>query len=304
MRGNRQPPVGSGAVNVMLFSDVHTEDPPHPQQHYSYKALDDLNAMAGRHVIDAWGCGGDITSRASESEYAKAIDWLSGLNRGGAPLAIVPGKHDLIGTGGNASGDPDIVTPAQWATKLAAFGVTGRDYVVDVGDALRILCVSPMNNDMSSLVKTRRLAIDEPTLAWCDARMSETTRRCMIIFHAPLQGSVGTDGAPYSSNDPNWYAHSNGSRTIEQMIAGHSNFIAWASGHTHSPPQTDHVVRRMQYGSATFAAISIGSPLILPMGTKPAMTSSLLSVYPDRIEVRHRDHGARQWLAPVQTVAF
>lgn len=301
-RGNRLPPI-AGVQNIMMSSDVHLEQPPDPPQIGSYKALDDLNAMIGRPSVLAWVNAGDITSRANESEYDAFHAWMSQLDRNGRPVAIVPGNHDLIGTG-NAGGVPDIVTPQHWATRMAPYGVTGRNYHVDVGRDLRILCLSPMDNLTTGIVNTWRLTLDATALEWCDARMFETTRRCIIVFHAPLYGTVGTPETPYNSFSPGWHAHSQDAYTIEQMLAKHPNFIAWVSGHNHTGPESTNNVTSVNLGAGPFAAVSIGSPLVLPIGTVPAAISSMLSVYDDRVEVRFRDHGAGQWLAPVRTVAL
>lgn len=299
-RTNRLPPL-TGAVNIMMTSDVHISAPPDGAQLTSYKAAEDLNAMVGRVGIEAWINAGDVVSRASDAEYAAFHEFMTGLDLGGKPLAMVPGNHCLIGSG-FAGGVPDIVTPPQWAQRMARYGVTGRNYVVDVGKTLRILCVSPMDNLTTGIVNTWRLTLDRKTLEWCDARMFETSRRCIVVFHAPLYGTVGTPVTAYNSYDPAWHAHSQDAYTIEQMLAKHPNHIAWVSGHTHTAPDVPDNVKRVDVGGGPFAAVSIGSPLVLPHGTVPGITSSLLSVFPNRIEVRYRDHGVGQWLTPVRTV--
>lgn len=287
-----------------MSSDIHLEQPPDLPQTGSYKALADLNAMVGRPSVLAWINAGDITSRASEAEYAAFRAWMAGFDRQGKPVAMVPGNHDLIGTG-VAGGVPDIVTPRAWARRMAEYGVAGRNYVIDVGVDLRIICLSPMDNATTGIVHTWRLTLDAAALQWCDARLDETERRAIIVFHAPLYGTVGVkDVTPYNAYDPAWHAHSQDSYTIEQMLAKHSNVIAWVSGHTHTGPNVPDAVKRVDLGAGPFAAVSIGSPLVLPHGTTPGITSSLLSVHPDRVEVRYRDHGAGQWLAPVHTVAL
>lgn len=287
----------------MMSSDIHLEQIPDPPQEGSYKALADLKAMAGRPTVQAWINAGDMTSRASEGEYAAFHDWMSSFPAG-KPVAMVPGNHDLIGTG-VAGGVPDIVTPAQWAARMAPYGVTGRNYVVDVGDDVRILCLSPMDNLTTGIVNTWRLTVDAAILRWCDARLDETDRKAVILFHAPLYGTMGTpDVTAYNSYAPGWHVHSQDSYTVEQMLAKHPNVVAWVSGHNHAPPHAPDVVKSVNYGAGPLAAVSIGSPLVLPHGTVPAITGSMLSVFDDRVEVRYRDHGAGQWLHPTYRVAL
>lgn len=301
-RTNRQPPATS-AQNIMMMSDIHISAPPDGAQLTSFKARNDMNAMVGRASILAWINAGDDVGRANSDEHAAFQAWIASFDFAGKPCAMVPGNHDLIGYGA-MGGVPDIVTPPQWAAKMAPYGVGGRNYVVDVGHDLRIICLSPMDNTLTGTVNTYRLTLDAVTLEWCDARAIETKRRCIIVFHAPLYGTVGTNVLPYNSYDPAWHAHSQDAYTIEQMLGKHPNIIAWVSGHTHSGPFVPNNVKSVNYGAGPLAAVSIGSPLILPAGTAPGITSSMLSVYDDRIEVRYRDHGAGQWLAPVRTVAL
>lgn len=300
-RGNRLPPYND-PTNIMLTSDVHmTSAQDGPDQFGSFKARDDMNTMIGHPSVKAWVIGGDITNRANEEEYAKFHGWMTGFNLNGKRLCIVPGNHDIIGSG-VMGGRADIVTPEQWAERMAPYGVPSRDYVVDIGQNLRILCVSPMTNLMTGTVFTYRLTLDAITLGWCDDRISETSRQCIIVFHAPLYGTVGTTVTAYNSYDPAWHAHSQDAYTIEQMLAKHSNIIAWVSGHTHSGVNVPDNVKSVNYGAGPMAAVSMGSPLVLPAGTTPEIISALMTVYPNKVEIRYRDHGAGQWLSPVRTV--
>lgn len=308
-RGNRYPPT-SGAVNIMCVSDIHMEDPLNLQvKDFPYIALADLNVMTRRETVAAWVMAGDLSSRANASEMVLVKSWLDAWNRDGKPLAMVPGNHDLIGTG-TSGGVPDIFTPEQWATYYAAYGVTGRDYVIDVPDTdLRILCVSPAANPAADPLPLR-MAIDDTVLAWCDARISETTRRCLIVHHAPLMDTIlAKPGVPYTSayttsTTANWYVRNRSTYTVEQMVASHPNLIAWISGHLHSEVDAPDVVKRNVTTGGVFASISVSSPRVLPVGSSPQVASAMVSVYPDRIEVRYRDHGMGQWLNPVHTVSL
>lgn len=301
-RSDRLPQL-DGAVNIMMVSDMHIAAPPDDPQYQSDKAATDLNNMVGRGVIDAWVMGGDCVSRANEAEYANFHAWMETINFGGKPIAMVPGNHDLIGSGFDG-GVPDVQTPDQFVTRMSRYGVTGRNYVVDLEDNVRILCLFPMDNTLTGVVKSFRLTLDTAALQWCDDRLSETDRRCVIVFHAPLYGTVGTPETFYTSYSPYRSANSQDSYKVEDMLSKHSNIIAWVSGHTHTPPFIVDNVKTVDYGAGPFAAVSIGSPLTQPGNTAPVIVSSLLSVYPHKVEVRYRDHGAGQWLDPVRTVSL
>ncbi|MCG7285342.1 metallophosphoesterase [Cellulomonas sp. ACRRI] len=289
----------------MLMSDIHMGGYPN-QAHQSYKARDDLNRMTRRLTVDAWLLAGDQTNDATPAQQAELDTWLAGLNRNGAPLAMVPGNHDLIASGAGG-GVPDVQTPTQWAANNAQHGVTGKHYVVDVPDSdLRILCVSPMDSPVGS-PPPNRLSVDDAVLDWCDARLSETTRRCIILHHAPLPDTVlAKPGVPYTSvSSSTWRVFSLGSRTAADMCAGHPNLIAWVSGHLHSHYDAPDIVKRNVTPSGAYATVALGSPLVLPIGyATPGITSAMMTVYGDRVEVRYRDHGAGQWLNPWYTVTL
>lgn len=305
-RSNRHPPL-VGAANLMVVSDMQFVAYA-AAAHHPYKAIDDLNAMTSRSSIAAWLFPGDLTNNTTAPQWAEFDAWLAALNAGGRPRAFVPGNHDLIASLGSG-GVADVMTPTQWAARMSAHGVTGRDYVVDVpGTDLRVLCVSPMDSNPAS-PPAQRLTLDATTLAWCDARMVETDRRCIVLFHAPLMDTVlSQPGVPYTSaytaTATNWYVRSADARTVEQMVAAHPNLIAWVSGHLHSQVVAPDIVKRNVTASGVFASIGAGSPITLPLGSEPAIVSTMVSVYPDRIEVRYRDHGAGQWLLPVHTVTL
>ena len=72
------------------------------------------------------------------------------------------------------------------------------------------------------------------------------------------------------------------------------------SGHTHARLDEAGIVTT--YGQAGTVAVSVGSPAFWTPGPIRAVTSVLLTIHPDRVEARHRDHGAGQWLTPVRSV--
>lgn len=300
-RGDRLPPV-VGGQSVMLTSDTHTERPLKTNQHRAYKMLDDLNRMIGRAGILAWVHGGDSMGNATAAEYVDANGWLAALDRGGAPVVMTPGNHDLVGATGDPAA-PYLYTPAQWAAAVAGTGrVTANGYA-DVGTDLRVIAPVPAY-PFPAGVATWRLMLDATTLTWLDARLAETTRRCIIVFHAPLYRSVNypDDTLNPSSDVAGWYADDTADARIADVLTAHPNVIAWVSGHTHTPPHVNNIVRQMTFGATVLAAVSIGGPFLISDQPAPVSTSALLTVYADRVEVRYRDHGAAQWLSPVHTV--
>lgn len=304
MSRTRFPPL-EGATNLMLLSDIHMGGYP-AQGHQSYKARDDLNRMTRRLTVDGWLLAGDQTNDATLSQQTELDNWLTGLNRGSAPIAMVPGNHDLIASGAGG-GVPDVQTPEQWAVANAQWGVTGKHYAVDIpGTDLRVLCLSPKDNPVA-VPGENRLSVDDPVMDWLDAALGATDKRCIVMFHAPLPDTVlAKPGVPYTSiSSSTWHVFSLGSRTPAQVMAAHSNAIAWVSGHLHSHYDAPDIVKRNVTESGVYATVALGSPLVLPIGyATPGITSAMMSVFDDRIEVRYRDHGAGQWLNPWYTVTL
>lgn len=315
-RGDRQPPLTDHTgVNVLAIGDVHFRDTDWVTTPRLNKTLDDLARMTGRGALDAIIQVGDQTSIASTAEFNAYLTWRNGIRTlfPGIPVQEVPGNHDLVG--GNPSGTPDVVTTAQWA-QIMGREDGAKDMVVDIGDRVRLLLLAPTADSTGTLstgvgftAKTRTY-LDPADIAWCDARLAEVPgRRCVIFFHAPLFQTQGPlDGSAFSSYDPagRWVAHA-GADTIAAMIARHDNVAAWVSGHSHSLVTEVDVVKKVTYGTTTFAAINAASPSSAnpDAGRQNNMLAlCLLTIHDDRIEVRYRDGGAGQWLDPIHTVTL
>lgn len=287
MRPYQPPPVAAGDT-IHVVSDTHHEVPQvNYPQHIARIAAGDLNTMTGRGSVVGWGHAGDQTTYATEPEFAAHQAWWGGLDRSGAPQLLTPGNHDLIGHA-RPVGSPDLFTPTQWAARL---GLPGPCYSVDVGADLRVLCVAPAESGGAP-----RLRMDAERLAWCAEQMAATTRSCVILTHAPLLGTV------YTPDDDVYCMHEDTPGSIAAMIAAAPNMRAWISGHTHSKVDTVGLVMPVTFGTVTVAAISVSTPLLGQTYPTPSIVSARITVLADRVEVRYRDHGARQWLAPLHTV--
>lgn len=304
-RTNRLIPVSDkDAVNVLCIGDTHMDEPGYPWATRNAVAAADIGRMIGNPQLDAAIQLGDHTTKATTAEFDAYKVWKGTVSLpAGIPFREVPGNHDLIGN--NASGTPDLVTPAQWA---GIFGQPAKDAVIDIGDRVRLLLTAPAANATTGQANVRRLTIDTATVQWLDARMDETTRQCVVFFHAPLENTVGPlDGSAFSSYDERWRAHYDSTYPLNSMIARHTNMVAWVSGHTHSRVTEVDLVKAMQVGNTKFAAVSASSPAFWnPSGgaTVDPVVTCVLTVLPDRLEVRYRDHGNTQWLAPVRTVSL
>ena len=299
----------------MVIGDTHFTAPDFPYAEKLSIVAGDLDRMIGRGRLDALVQVGDNVSAGTQVEYDAYFDWRSNiLNLDGLPFGEVPGNHELMGNGGaGIGGVPDIRTPSQWAALVGQRGKSGslKDSYLDVGRHVRILLVAPQQDSSTGIAATRRLSLDPATLAWCGQRMAEVPdRQCLIVFHAPLENTLGPVIPTYNTNssfDEVWRAHYETGSTIAQTLSQHPNFVAWISGHAHARIDAERLVVPVTYGDVTFAHVAASSPAIwhwnAGLRTSPPVCP-LVSIYADRVEVRYRSHGMGQWLDPVYTVVL
>lgn len=302
---NRKPRIAEyEGVNLLCIGDTHEYTlAGNPWRNRTTIVQNDLKTMFGRQFIDAFIQVGDHTSTAATSEFTNYKAWRDNIKAAfpGIPWGEVPGNHDLIGN--NSSGTPDLVTPAQWA---AIMGYQNKDNVIDIKGRVRVLLVSPAADATVGKASVRRLTIDPATVAWIDARCDEVPdMKVVIVFHAPLPNTVGPlDGSAFSSYDERWHAHWDTGYALSDMISRHSNIVAWVAGHTHSRPTEVDIVKKMTYGSVSIASVVTSSPAFHnpDTGIYGPIVTALVTILPDRVEVRYRDHGSRQWRNPVHSV--
>lgn len=308
----RQPQAGAlAAVNILCIGDTHFRDDATWTYPYAERmdiATADIAIMVGRPLVDLVVQLGDHTTNAYDVEFDAYLAWKATVVADlpeGVAFEEVPGNHDLVG--GIPTGSPDTKTTAQWAAIMGRAG-GAKNKVVDLGDRVRVLLLAPTADSTGVTTPLTRLLLDEDDIAWVDARCSETDRQVVIAFHAPLFETVGPlDGSAFSTYDPaeRWCAHP--IADIEAMIARHPNLVAWVAGHTHSRTTEVDVTCSRTYGDVTIAAVSACSPATSnpDAGFRGNRISGcLLTVLPDRVEVRYRDHGAGQWLNPVHVVTL
>lgn len=229
---------------------------------------------------------GDSTHNGTSEEDAATAAFLATF--GDEDVYTACGNHDIWG---NAR------TPAQWA---AAWGVPSKNYTVDLGFAMLIF-VGPdqLTGDNTTIILT------QATLDWLDAQLAAAgSKRCIVVCHAPLYGTVLGDSTSYTSMDGPFHVQAptagGQSAAIYAVLAAHTNAVAWISGHTHSPPTSPRLVCGVDLGEHTLAAINCSA--LYYVGKSAELTDPLYSQWvtllDDRIEVRYRNHAAAQWVSP------
>jgi hypothetical protein len=285
---DRKPPFNAG-TSVLGIGDTHWWEPLNPWAKGVVGCAADVNGMVGR--VDVTVQLGDHTHNGHPAEFANHLGWRAGV-RPGVPFFEVMGNHEGIGC--FPSGTPDLVTPEQWAEIV---GAPAPSRYVDVKD-VRLVLLAPTS---SPAEHQWRLTIDADQADWLDGVL-DTTQKCVIAFHAPLPGTVGPlDGSAFSSFDERWVMHDDPSAPVLDVIAGHSSVVAWMAGHTHSSWTEANAVYPMSVGAASFVHVACGSPAFR-MPTNRVSTSVLLTVDEGHVDVRIRDHTARQWRAGGQRI--
>lgn len=302
------------AVNILAIGDTHFRDPDDPFEEKLTITARDIRGLVAAGRVDGIVQVGDNVSAGTEREMGAYLAWRDEVLDPAVPYGEVAGNHELMGAGGEGiGGDPDIRPPSQWLGEVGRTGTGGstKDYHIDISGRVRVLFVAPVEPWNTGVGATRRLTVDPVTLGWIADRCAEVPdMQCVVVFHAPLENTVGPVTPTYNTNssfDERWRAHYEPGATIADTISGLPNFVAWVSGHAHARLDAERLVVPVTYGDVTFAHIAAGSPAIWHWNTGTRSTPPvcpLVSIFRDRVEVRYRNHGTRQWCAPLYTVTL
>lgn len=207
-------------------------------------------------------------SGAPDGDYATMIDFIESLGSG--EWYSCAGNHDAHDR-----------TPAQAA---ALMGMPGANFVVDAEylDAVFVF----------AWVRCAYAAAQEPGAStptdvnWIDSTVAGySSRRVFIVGHAPLwdprpQNSVSTE------NDQ-----------LIELCNDYPQVKGWLCGHTHVDMNHEGIVHALDVGSREIAHIN-GSALVYTGSSAEwydPLCTQFVTLEDDRLEVRFRDHGARQW---------
>lgn len=236
---------------------------------------DDLNETATLGNVSARVLTGDITEHGKADQTVPANDWI--LNNLSAPEdVLVYGNHDF----GN--------TWEGYAKDLAAVeadygGRPGNTdtYAGPPDRRIRFLGIAP-----ASLPPNTGWVIPQETIDWLEARLNEDFTTPTFICCHYSQGQT----KPVS--------------TFNDLISAHPNIVAWVCGHAHWPVTSERSITTK----------TIGNRVAFPQFSGPSTGHtngsggyqfdaqypycSFFITYRDtnRIEIRRRNHGARQWV--------
>ena len=214
---------------------------------------------------------GDFISTGVDSLFDTARAWMDSL--GGDWWAAV-GNHDLDSPAGDR-------TPDEAA---ALMGMPAADYTVDLGFCVLVVM----------FIRAPGSAGPTPDYTWLTDTLDGLTDRVVfLVGHPPLvdinpNGNVGLGG------DTSTFF----SAEIMAIIDPRTCVKAYLCGHTH--PGLNEIGTVMSIDTGTREIAQLTNPCAYyttpDVNWTDGLWSMWVTVYPDRFEVRARDHGAHQWV--------
>ena len=240
-------------------------------------AATDFDRMTRADLYTRRFYAGDLTEESTGPQDAAALSWIAARNPD-HEWDTVAGNHDEDGRDAE--------------TFMAAYGYSGDElsgcWVRDL-PFVRIIGLSPP--EITDPAKPETL--DSTVLTFLANAADAVQTDCVVLMHAPLMNTVLGNGF----NSTVVFFSAQDDAAIRAVLADRPNIRAWISGHTHSDLSFTDIVKREPVGTRTIATINASA--IAYTGFKPGtyaesdddpIRSPLVTVLPDRIEVRWRDH--------------
>jgi 3',5'-cyclic AMP phosphodiesterase CpdA len=220
---------------------------------------------------------GDICEdRGTNEEYESVYDFFAKLKK---PLFPIVGNHDylyedqLTAKGKRHKADA-AHREAKHRTFREVFGLTEISYSRKVGDYYLIFLSPDSPENLARL--------SEKQLEWLRAVLNSNKKRAtIIVYHAPLEGTVRNDNA-------NFLAQPSGK--IRDLLMESPQVFLWVSGHTHTSPKDDGFASAINIYEKRITNIHNSD-----MNRETIWTNSLL-LYPDKVVVRTYNHKKGVWL--------
>lgn len=277
---------GPRPVRVLLLSDPHTQEGRHSLTAAKLRdALDEYKALKPDLLI----VNGDVTDRGYVAEYETFFESVRSSLGAKLPIAITTGNHEFYDK--EASDETELarfLAASGQKTPYSALKVAGVHFVLLATEMWK---TAPKNPEWSWLTPAQ-LEWFEQTLA---ANRDIFT---IVLLHQPLQDTV------IWSHGGNDFGGSGQVKELKAILAKNPQVKLWLSGHTHQRIEAES--NTAQIGETRF--LSLGSTayqIYLDANGQAkdrdweASQSRLLEIWPDRIELKSRDHQAKQWLDQV-----
>lgn len=277
---------GPRPVRVLLLSDPHTQ-----AGRYSLTAgklrdaLNDYKALKPDLLL----VNGDVTDRGYVGEYETFFDCVKSTLGAKLPISMTTGNHEFYDK--EATDETELARFLQASglqTPYSALKVAGVHFVLL---ATEVWKTAPKNPEWAWLTKAQ--------LDWFDKTLAANRNLfTIVLLHQPLQDTV------IWSHGGNDFGGCGQVNELKAILAKNPQVKLWLSGHTHQRIEAES--NKAQIGQTRF--LSLGSTAyqiyLNESGQAKdrdweANQSRLLEIWPDRVELRSRDHQAKQWLDQV-----
>jgi len=220
---------------------------------------------------------GDATEHGTAAHDKLALGFLERLP---GPWVTALGNHDIL------HNDRRV---ADWAR---AYGQRSQNFTVDLGFVL-VVAIGPDQSEPGG----RAGRLSAATLSFLDRQLKGAGKDCWIACHWPLLRTVMGDPRLHFTSAMAAF-HAKPDEQIRELLRRHANAKLWISGHTHSPLSAPGLIKRTPLGPRR-SIVAINTSSLLGIGKRRNPRAPLCSLYlthrPGRIEIRCRDHRARQW---------
>lgn len=233
----------------------------------------------------------DIYVVADRTDDQHMQAWLSGFT--GTSYCIA-GNHDIKNYTTN-----DTRSGTQWATDV---GLPAKDQVINLGFATLVLATC----DTVDAANGGRLTFNSTTLAWLDTTIGGISGDVILVTHPILTNTVLSPPAGMSTAWDSTIAAMQVApdASMRTLLTNHANIVAWISGHSHSPLNAVNLVTTQTFGSNNVLFVNASAVGYQAAGPNAGqiytfyLPTLYFSIFPDRFEVRWRDHGTQEWINP------
>ncbi|HLO02820.1 MAG TPA: metallophosphoesterase [Symbiobacteriaceae bacterium] len=277
---------GERPVRVLLLSDPHTQDGRYSLTAGKLRdALNDYKALKPDLLV----VNGDVTDRGLVGEYETFFDCVKSVLGAKLPVTITTGNHEFYDK--DATDETEIarfLKASGRQTPYSALKVAGVHFVLLATEMWK---TAPKNPDWAWLSQAQ--------LEWFAQTLAANKDLfTIVLLHQPLQETL------LWSHGGNNFAGSGQVAELKAILAKHPQVKLWLSGHTHQRIEAE--AAKVQIGQTRFLGLgSTAYQIYLSEGGQArerdweASQSRLLEIWPDRVEIKSRDHQAKRWLDQV-----
>lgn len=256
---------------------------------------------------------GDFTQSGVTSQIVTATTFFNECPGG---YYVVVGNHDCWRTNGptDPNGEIFAAETATYADDGYAFPTGLINWSVDLGFCVLVGVGPNTYGDGTCIV------ISQASLDWLDATLAAipADRTVIVAAHPPLYdtcaGTLTPGTGDYTSTTTGFWVTgpTMGERdtvrdgNIRTILGRYPNVRAWMYGHTHSHITQDRLITTTTVGGREIACIGTSATCFIGyLGwehepQRQPVRSNFLTVYPDHLEVRWRDHTAGVWMGPFE----